>query len=98
MVTVNATRTYLQSVICLGNDQEGLERANAIISEGLNDLSEIKGGSPQQNCSRTNTDWRTESENYSSLLCQDDPSTPTKTKWKSIKTTNRVYSERMTRA
>ena len=41
MVTVNATRTYLRSIIGLGNDQERLERANAIISEGLNDLSEI---------------------------------------------------------
>ena len=41
MVTVKATRTYLRSVIGLGNDQEGLERANAIINEGLDDLSKI---------------------------------------------------------
>ena len=41
MVTVNATRTYLRTVIGLGNDAEGYERANAVIEEGLDDLSEI---------------------------------------------------------
>ena len=41
MVTVPATRAYLRITIGLGNDAEGEERANAIIEEGLDDLSEI---------------------------------------------------------
>ena len=41
MVTVNATRTYLRTVIGLGNNAEGTERADAIMSEGLNDLADI---------------------------------------------------------
>ena len=41
MVTVPATRAYLRVTIGLGNDAEGKERANAIIEEGLDDLSEI---------------------------------------------------------
>ena len=41
MVTANATRTYLRTVIGLGNNNEGTERADAIMSEGLNDLADI---------------------------------------------------------
>ncbi len=36
MATVAAVRTYLKTVIGLGDDQLGTERANAIIAEGLN--------------------------------------------------------------
>lgn len=35
MATVAAVRTYLKSVIGLGDDQLGTERANALIAEGL---------------------------------------------------------------
>ena len=41
MVTANATRTYLRTVIGLGNNDEGTERADAIMSEGLNNLADI---------------------------------------------------------
>ena len=41
MVTVAATRTYLRTVIGLGNDPQGLERANAIMAEGLDNLADI---------------------------------------------------------
>ena len=42
MVTANATtRTYLKTVIGLGNNAEGKERANAIMFQGLDNLAEI---------------------------------------------------------
>ena len=41
MVTVNATRTYLRTVIGLGNNNKGTERADAIMSEVLNNLADI---------------------------------------------------------
>ena len=41
MVTVNATRTYLRTVIGLGNNNEGTKRADTIMSEGLNNLADI---------------------------------------------------------
>ena len=41
MVTTNATRTYLKTVIGLGNNAKGEERANVVIFEGLDDLAEI---------------------------------------------------------
>jgi len=41
MVTTAATRTYLRSVIGLGNNNEGLERAEAIMAEGLDNLADI---------------------------------------------------------
>jgi len=41
MVTAAATRTYLRSVIGLGNNNEGLERAEAIMAEGLDNLADI---------------------------------------------------------
>ena len=41
MVTAAATRTYLRTIIDLGNDPQGLERANAIMAEGLNNLANI---------------------------------------------------------
>ena len=41
MVTANATRTYLRTVIGLGNNNEGTERAKTIMIEGLNDLADI---------------------------------------------------------
>ena len=41
MVTVAATRTYLRMVIGLGNDPQGLERAIAIMAEGLDNLADI---------------------------------------------------------
>ena len=41
MVTVAATRTYLRTEIGLGNDPQGLERANAIMAEGLDNLADI---------------------------------------------------------
>ena len=41
MVTVAATCTYLRTVIGLGNNPQGLERANTIIAEGLDNLANI---------------------------------------------------------
>ena len=41
MVTAATTRTYLRNVIGLGNDPQGLERANAIMAEGLDNLADI---------------------------------------------------------
>ena len=41
MVTVAAMRTYLRTVIGLGNDPQGLKRENAIIAEGLDNLADI---------------------------------------------------------
>ena len=41
MVTAAATRTYLRTVISLGNDPQGLERANAVMAEGLDNLADI---------------------------------------------------------
>ena len=41
MVTIAAMRTYLRTVIGLGNDPQGLERANAIMTEGLDNLADI---------------------------------------------------------
>ena len=41
MVTTNTTRTHLRIIIGLGNNAEGTARAEAIMDEGLNDLSDI---------------------------------------------------------
>ena len=41
MVTAAATRTYLRTVIGLGNDPQGLKRANAIMAKGLDNLADI---------------------------------------------------------
>ena len=41
MAAAAATRTYLRSVIGLGNNHEGLERAEAIMVEGLDILTDI---------------------------------------------------------
>ena len=41
MVTVAATHTYLRTVTGLGNDPQGLEWANAVMAEGLNNLADI---------------------------------------------------------
>ena len=38
---VVALRTYLRNVIGLGNDAEGVERADAIINEGINSAEEL---------------------------------------------------------
>ena len=40
-ILVAATHTYLRTVIGLGNDPQGLERANAIVAEGLDNLADI---------------------------------------------------------
>ena len=41
MVTVAATCTHLRTVIGLGKCAQGLERANAIMTEGLDNIAEI---------------------------------------------------------
>ena len=41
MATEAATRTFLKDVIGLGNNDEGTQKANAIISEGLDDLADL---------------------------------------------------------
>ena len=41
MADVPALRTYLRNVIGLGNDATGLDRANAVIDEGLTAIDDI---------------------------------------------------------
>ena len=41
MADIPTLRTYLREVIGLGRNAEGLERANAIINEGLESIRDI---------------------------------------------------------
>ena len=41
MAAVNAIRTYLKEVIGLGDDEQGTQRANAMISEGLDGFESL---------------------------------------------------------
>ena len=41
MTAEAATRTFLRDVIGLGNNEEGTQKANAIIAEGLDDLADL---------------------------------------------------------